>query len=413
MHTTLNVFRYEKRITFLRKSLFNKFYIKGFKRRIDEYNSKEISRTLFKAMTKSHAPDKLEVEFDGKLNRTMNQIAVDYKDNITCLHIRGYRNEELLMQSSFMFENLDSLCLDGSYTCDDSYEPLLARHANNLKHLTVKFLRKNLKVPALPKLDSLCVRHVNEEYMLPFLEQSRTTISKLDVLYSILPSNMDESNNSDVYKMPNIKQLNLFLSFNFKFVLFNAENLVSLVLFGFKGDDGIDNVVWPEFPNLRELCINDPRYLPILLNCRDTLERLDVINFNSSDENGEEEFDYEEECANLKMQRLTDLHVVKCSQDLTSKIISSNHKSLEFMYLSDIFNFDEVTRMERIKMIILECVLDEPSYTADHKKALSDDYPNAEVILSSLENREEIRKLVKSRCKRRNFSMYLYPFYNW
>ena len=114
----------------------------------------------------------------------------------------------------------------------------------------------------------------------------------------------------------------------FNLVKFNAEHLVSLDLW--KGviefRKGIsENVVWPQFPKLRELkieCSLSALCLPILMNSRETLEYLSIHNYYDDDDS-----DY----ARVVMPRLTDLHLIEVNDVFMSKMCSYNHRSLEFI----------------------------------------------------------------------------------
>jgi hypothetical protein len=69
----------EKRVTFDIKSMFNTLHINGIKPR----NCDSIKRGLSVAMKKAHAPQKLHLQFEGKMNATMIEMTEDYKDKIT------------------------------------------------------------------------------------------------------------------------------------------------------------------------------------------------------------------------------------------------------------------------------------------------------------------------------------------
>ena len=104
-----NVYRFDKRIIFLKKSLFNRFGINGIKIQ----NSVEICKALSVAMTKHHAPKRLELQFYDEMNEAMKQMTVDYKEAITTLDIQvNGGNENLLLQPSFILKSLESLSLD-------------------------------------------------------------------------------------------------------------------------------------------------------------------------------------------------------------------------------------------------------------------------------------------------------------
>ena len=236
----LFIFRMEKRVTTEIKSKFNTLHINGIKTR----NCDNIRRVLSVAMKKDHAPEKLHLQFEGKMNATMKEMTEDYKDKITSLDISVKDNEDLLLQPSFIFKSLESLYLNGLDCTDDTMvrvcEAMLAKYANNLRNLDIRHLKKNLRVPNLPVLDSLTLWDVDEEAAWNILENCRPTITKLNLRRTkINPQPL--SSNSATYEIPNIKNLSIVISRAFNFVRFNAEHLVSLEL-SVCHDDIPDNV---------------------------------------------------------------------------------------------------------------------------------------------------------------------------
>ena len=382
--------------------------MKGFKRQITEDTCKKISLALSVAMAKLHAPEMLEMEFLGKFNRTMRNITVDYKDKITSLDIDVYCNADLLLQQNFHFECLESLKLSNFCPCNDDIvkacEAMLDKHANNLKNLKLEdFFSKNLRVPDIPKLDSLTLYIVGEEAAWNILEKCRPSITSLvidDTEMESPPFNNDDSNKTAVYQIPNLEHLNITFSKAFKFVIFNADYLVSLELSFIR--DIPEDFVWPQFPNLRELSIISifgVNYLPILINCRDTLERLIL-----------DACTYDYGYSGLIMPRLTDLYIIihEDNVSFTSKFCSSNYKSLEFLFLmgSCLPNYDGGIKMERMRNVVLG--YNSPSYTEQDRERMAVMCPNAEVIILSEEKRGEMRDLVISRFKQRNFDFFCY-----
>ena len=382
-------------------SIFNKFHIIG----ISEYNCLKIRRALFVAMNKSHPPEILKLHFEGKMTQTMRKMKEDYKVNIISLDIEVNGNEDLLLQPSFVFRYLESLSLDFS-CCDYNtmvpvFEAMLDKHASNLKSLKLKSLQKTLKlngleekvrVPALPVLDSLELDLIGEDAARTILEQSRPTISSLVMsrtLHSI-PFRNDDYNNSLVYQIPNIRYLRFEISNDFGFVMCNANHLISLNLRFIRG---IPNYIeWPQFPNLRELSIDDNDFIPILKNSRETLECLVMFFILSPPD----------EHADMVMPRLTDLYLHYINDAFSSKICNSNNRSLEFLYLcgKDIPNLNEGIRMESMRNVVLW------DKTPQDRERMLGICPNAEVVLFSDNNKNEIiemRDMIRTRCKRRNF----------
>ena len=380
----------EKRVLFEIKSKFNNLHINV----IREWNCDDIKRSLSVVMKKAHAPEKLHLQFEGKMNATMIKMTEDYKDKITSLGFRAKDNEDLLLHPSFIFKSLESLSLNRRGCTDDTMvrvcEAMLAKHANNLKKLRIDGLKKNLRVPNLPELDSLDLAYVDEEAAWNILEHCRPTITRLD-LTGINMNSRPLSSNSDAYDIPNIKHMRISESNAFNFVEFNAEHLVSIEL---SGRDISDNVVWPQFPKLRELKISGSKCLPILMNSRETLENLSISNIYAPS-------DY----ASVVMPKLTDLHLSLVNIAFTRKICSLNHRSLEFMILvmRDLPNLDDGIKMERMRTVVLRYKYS--SYSAQDRERIAEMCPNAEVVIKSQGNKKDIRDQMRSRYKSRNFSL--------
>ena len=346
-------------------------------------------------MRKLHAPNKLDLYFKGKLTPTMRKIAEDFKDNVTSLVIEARANVDLLLQPSFMFISLQSLSLNG-FDCNENnvvrvFEAMISKHANTLQILLVDWLRKILRVPALPVLDSLILQQVDLEAAWPILEQSRPTITSL-VVFSTTGSPPDEYNNPAVYQIPNIQHLTITISDRLQFVLLNAEHLVSLDLTYVI--DIPNDVVWPLFPKLRELKIEVQEFIPILMNCRQTLERLVMIFILSPPD----------EHADMVMPRLTDLHLDHINDAFSRKICNSNHRSLEFLYFCGnvVPNLNEGVKMESLKNVVLR------DKTPQDRERMLGMCPNAEVVLVGKNKKNEMidmREMIRSRCKRKNFSL--------
>ena len=192
----------------------------------------------------------------------------------------------------------------------------------------------------------------------------------------------------------------LYTAFNF--IQFNAEYLVSLELLTDNQYDIPENVVWPQFPKLRELNINYSECLPILMNSKETLEHLSLETIFS-------DIVY----ASVVMPRLTDLHMNSVNNAFKSKICSLNHRSLEFLFLdiprdlpiysnfeTDLPNLDDGIKMDRMRNVMLD-----DEYTAQDRGRMTELCPNAEVVIVSEENRKEIGDQMRSRCKSKKFSM--------
>jgi hypothetical protein len=67
-------------------------------------------------------------------------------------------------------------------------EAMLAKLANNLRNLDIRYLKKNLRVPNLPVLDSLTLICVDEEAAWNILEQCRPTITRLYLIMTSMNS---------------------------------------------------------------------------------------------------------------------------------------------------------------------------------------------------------------------------------
>ena len=378
----------EKRVTLEIKSKFNNLQING----INTENCVDIKRTLSVAMKKAHAPEKLHLQFEGKMNATMIKMTEDYKHNITFLNIWAKDNEDLLLQPSFIFKSLESLYLNGINCTDDTMvcEAMIAKHANNLRILRVDYLKKRLIISDLPKLNFLTLQCVDEEAAWNILEHCRPTITRLD----LRRTNMNSppiNNNSDAYEIPNIKHLRIIGYGALDFVEFNSEHLVTLDLRVDYDDDISKSFVWPQFPQLRELKIRGSECLPILINCRETLEHLSI-----------ERIHVPSDYASVVLPSLTDLHLTGVNNAFASKICSSNYRTLEFMTLDiiNLPNFDDVLKIESLKNVVLMS-----TYTAHDRKRMTQMCPNAEVVILREGNRKEIRDQIRLRYKSRNFTL--------
>ena len=350
-------------------------------------------------MTKHHAPKKLELQFYGEMNEAMKQMTVDYKEAITTLGVQVKGNEDLLLQPSYIFKSLENLSLNcETEVCDyDSMvsvcEAILYRHANSLTTLKLEWLKENinLRVPTLPILESLTLNGIHIETAWPVLEKFRPTITSLVLIYCIesSPNINGASNNSAVYHIPNLKDLTMEFYNRFQFVQFNAQHLVSLDLSHI--EDIPNNIVWPEFPKLRELKIDNHELIPILINSRETLERLVLLRMNFSNVI----------LPNVLMPRLTDLYLDDVDEAFSSMICNLNHRSLEFLYfrINDLPYLDAGTRMERMRNVVLR------QMTSQDIERMTVICPKAEVVLLRPNNMDEIRDMIKGRCKRRNFTL--------
>ena len=351
----------------------------------------------------------------------MRQILQDSSEALTSLVINIKGNEEVLLQPGFKFKNLESIEIndydeDGiKYYDEDFYdtkvtvvEAMLVKHASSLKNLTVKDLEKSITVPALPKLDSLSLVIVSEESGRNLLDETRDTITSLNIDRLILnvdsttPITDADSTNEAFYEIQNLTHLKIE-SLDYKFILFNAEHLMSLTVN--KSHDyphgeffqEINNVEWPHFPILRELAIvNTSDLMPILRNSNETIELLVLFCAYGDDEIGD-----------WTMPNLTDLYVFYGSGVIMNKIFSANYKSLENLFLinSQIHTFDDGFRMERMKLVVLKSDPDFGLFKySDHDRdVMAVMCPNADVVLFNDENEGEIKKKIKDRSKTRNY----------
>ena len=321
----------------------------------------------------------------------------DYKDNITSLDIDVVETclIELLLQPSFVFKSLESLSLSPGICTDDTIvrvcETMLDKHANNLKKIRIDVLEKNLRVPNLPLLESLTLICVDEEAAWNILVHCRPRITRLDLTTTEMNSQLLNSN-SEAYEIPNIEQLKIDCSKGFNFVHFNAEHLVTLELRYVY--DIPDNVVWPQFPELRELKIDtNSKCLPILINSRETLKHLYLEWISPSD------IAY----ASVVMPRLTDLHVIYVHNAFTSKFCGLNLRSLEFLVLNsnNIPNLDDGIMLERMRNVVLMSTC--TAQPRDYRERMIGICLNAEVVIMSRGNRKEIRDQIRSRSKSKKF----------
>ena len=360
-------------------------------------------------MAKSHAPEKLDVEFRGKMNETLIQISIGYKNIITDLGMYAHENEDLLLQPSFRFEHLESLYLNEIYCNDEekatAFEAMLNKHSNNLNDLAVDFKfygygeesQRSVIVPVLPKLCSLSLSSADENAF-SFLDASRPTITSLVLTYTFNgepPFDYWPSENPSDYELPNIQHLSLCTSSAFEFVKYNAQNLVSLELDFYYVNNRLLKDLESEtlfFPKLRELKLSNWNLTPILMKCKDTLELL-VINSHFT----QNIFDYD-----LELPRLADLVVEGNIMPFTIEFLNSNNKTLECLWISKMPDWESklegCTRLDSVTKIVGRGI------TAQEKEKMAVVCPNAEFIIKSNENKDRIQDLIRSRCKRKKFS---------
>ena len=195
--------------------------------------------------------------------------------------------------------------------------------------------------------------------------------------------------------MKNLRHLQLNGCHGFKFVISNADNLITLNL-GDIGDEDIPNdIEWPEFPRLRELRVIKYEHMPILLKCYSTLECLILGAAVCS-------------TYDLEMPKLTDLYTCGTNPVYVDFICRSNYKSLEFMSLNnlDVLKLDnnmrDMDKMEKMVKVVLN-VYDDMNHLDSKRKRLERICPNAEVVI--LHNEMHLIHHVESRVKSKGFTI--------
>ena len=157
-----------------------------------------------------------------------------------------------------------------------------------------------------------------------------------------------------------------------------------------------ENISWPEFPKLRELCISEHEgFLPIISKSKDTLEQLILDEFTSVDP-----------AHAVEIPKLTDLYMTEVEPAFINKILRLNCKSLEFLYLQRIAvsSLDYTTiRMNRMKNVTFFACIGSGS-----SEELRDKFtvmcPNAVI---EMEKDLKVRDVIKGRRIRKGFSKYI------
>ena len=157
-----------------------------------------------------------------------------------------------------------------------------------------------------------------------------------------------------------------------------------------------ENISWPEFPKLRELCICEHEgFLPIISKSKDTLEQLILDKFPSVDPAHE-----------VEMPKLTDLYITRVEPAFINKILRLNCKSLEFLYLNRITvsSLDYTTlRMNRMKNVtFFTCIGSGSSEEVSDKFTVM--CPNAVI---EVEKELKVRDVIKGRRIRKGFTKYI------
>jgi hypothetical protein len=388
------IFRFKSRVETEKPSYVQTFYIKNY-----DCSKKLICRTLFVALTNPFPLQKLDIQFCGKLNTTIRRGLADYKYLITSLDLQVWKNKDFLLDKRLIFKNLRSLTLWRGKNGYDKVmkvvcESMIGKHADKLKKLRIVGLQVNLRTPALPVLESVELDEVCSEATWSILKQCKQTITSLEIYYGeldgpILWNNLDP-NRFIAFDIPNLENLALLSSdpFTVNFIVQNAHNLVSLSVDCFQIDMDLD-LSLKDYPNLRELDIDNHRLLPILEKSRETLECLLIM-------------DNPHVCNNVGvLPRLTDLYILTRFQDpRNSKVLTDNSLSLEFIFLDgvDISSLDDGLRMVEMRMVVME------SYYRDQdREKMARLCPNAKVIMFEKNTKIEVVDYVRHRRKFKGF----------
>lgn len=157
-----------------------------------------------------------------------------------------------------------------------------------------------------------------------------------------------------------------------------------------------ENINWPEFPKLRELCIGThEELLPIISKSKDTLEQLILDYFHSVDP-----------AHAVEMPKLTDLYTTRVNHAFINKILRLNCKSLEFLYLNNILvsSLDYTTiRMNWMKKVTLG-KRNGTGSSEELRDMCTVMCPNAVI---EVEKELEIKDVIKGRRIRKGFSKYI------
>lgn len=371
---------------------------------INENNCDDISQALSRAFDKYELELKMKLDFSCGLNPTMRKMMMDYMQNITGLGIKILGNEEFLLEPGVKFDLLNTLSVRATkseFTNQKKIiETFILKHSDKLINLRIDGdifgtdVFKDLSVASLPVLESLTLYAVHSEALLSLLRASKPTLTRLEIR-----NTKTDAPASDFYSIPNLQHLSLqFDRFSFNFVTFNASNLVSLTLIGFKVP-----IQLPELPKLKELKIYDGKLLPLLPKCQNSLEILVYEGDTCID-------DYA-----VPMPKLTDLYMSGSGYtgSYCNAFLEHNLGNLEFLYLyglEPVPQLDNGAVMEKIETVVLKSRY-HAKYPEEDRERMGILCPNADINLLEKANSEEIKKIVKSRFKKKCFTVDDESFY--
>jgi hypothetical protein len=157
------------------------------------------------------------------------------------------------------------------------------------------------------------------------------------------------------------------------------------------------DVEWPEFPALRELCIQHGQGLhPIILKSKETLEHFIIHDTPSAD------IEYA-----VEMPRLTDLYMrgeVDNHEFMNTILRLKSQKNLEFLFIDNsLSGLDSTTiRLNKVEIVMLGACT-KPS--EEEKVMLTVMCPNAKILVVDLDNLLEMVKVVRGRRKQKGFTL--------
>jgi hypothetical protein len=340
----------------------------------------------------------------------MAEFLVTYKKNVVSLEIIIlYPNIDLgyLIEPGLKFDFLEKLTLlDNENEMWTTFYSIIAKNADKLKILEIDNFLEGSSLPALPCLEYLELKTWEEIKNWEFL-LACNQITKLNIEYFCLneDDDIDDENDEDFEDLLDLNAQGTFYLPNLEHLYIgdldlgviasqNANNLVFLEI------SLIDKL--PEFPKLRELVIYSYDFdalEDLLSNCTNTLEFLALAECRK--------MDIDDEVADfpLSLPKLTDLYLQNISSP--NNLLQCNHNSLEFLFLDNVdplTNFTSGLKMEKVETVILKPHY-QKFYTETDLKNIAELCPNAEMIVLSKENKDEILNLVKSRCKKKNIKI--------
>jgi hypothetical protein len=220
----------------------------------------------------------------------------------------------------------------------------------------------------MPKLQHLKLEKVEGSIAWSLIKAGAKTINELKL------GNFDFDNVQRIkdYQIPNLQHLSLGGTPEWSddkhvkgFIITNAAHLVTLNMSSYYERDITLESDWPEFPQLKQLCITIDN-MPFLAKCHKTLNSLFVRGYGGYEDPNLLKY------TAFPMLRLTD--VCLCSNDLTfvKNFLVRNHSNLEFLTIEGYYKginplADIKVKLEKVETVIMDSCRALELYTLSEK----------------------------------------------